>query len=756
MNNAFANLQKSFKAAIALITLSSLAACGGGGGTPSYTIGGIVSGLTAGNAVIISNGGEQLTLSANSSFTFSRSITQGGSYAVSVTNQPTGQTCTISNGSGVVTQNITGVAVTCVNNTIGGLISGLISGSIVLTNGNDSINLTSNGTFTFPTLVNNQGSYSAAIATQPVGQTCTMTNGSGSGVSGPITSIIVSCVPNNYSISITVNGLLQGNSVVFQNNGGNNLSIGSNTTSTFTTPVAFASSYLVTILTNPTGQTCSFSSGDSSSGTVGPANLSLTYTCTVNKYTVSVAVSGMLAKTSLTLKNNGSDTLTVAGNGVSSFPVSILYQGAYSVSIYSPPVGETCVASSPSGSVPAANVVIQVSCTMNSGSGTGTSTASLTTIPVVSGSPNVVTTTLDNGNGVSGLNKTVNRLFVPVTVCTPGTSGSTANCQTLNHVIVDSGSGGLTLKKSVLSANLNLPIVTNAAGLNISVCMPYANSYSYGTSRVADVYVGGEVAQSLVLLDDVDFTAGGNGAVPSDCLGYGSESFTSSAVDGIIGVNSLGSNFPEAYTCTVTTCTSVAAYGSASTAFLQPEVPANFSQDNNGLIITVPQVSNGVSYTPLSGTIIFGIGTQSNNLIGSGSKTVLNLNSNGMFSNTFNGVTTTQSFIDSGTPFYEFADNAIPGCVTYTNFYCPTSPITLSAVNTSGSISSTVSFTVYNVEVIGYQYWSLALLGTNLSGFGSSFHNPFAWGLPFFSGRTVYTVFTGATSPFGVGPLWAY
>lgn len=101
----------------------SFAGCGGGGGggsvsnpTPqSYTIGGAVSGLEAGESVTLANNGaDTTTVSGDTSFTFTTKVNQSGSYAVTVTTQPNGQTCTVASGSGSgVMANVTSVSVTC-------------------------------------------------------------------------------------------------------------------------------------------------------------------------------------------------------------------------------------------------------------------------------------------------------------------------------------------------------------------------------------------------------------------------------------------------------------------------------------------------------------------------------------------------------------------------------------------------------------------------------------------------------------------
>ena len=110
----------------ALFATLPLGSCGGGDGTPpTYSIGGTVSGLDAGQSTILyNNGGDGVTVSANGAFTFVTKIASGGAYDVTVT-APAGKTCTVTGGSGTVSAPVTDVAVTCVSNAtlaIGGTI----------------------------------------------------------------------------------------------------------------------------------------------------------------------------------------------------------------------------------------------------------------------------------------------------------------------------------------------------------------------------------------------------------------------------------------------------------------------------------------------------------------------------------------------------------------------------------------------------------------------------------------------------------
>jgi hypothetical protein len=107
-----------------------LAACGGGsgsggssagGGTTTYTIGGTISGLTTGG-LMLAVGSQTVSPAANAtSFTFPTAEPSGTSYAVTVSTQPSGQTCAVSSGSGTVASvNVSSVQVSCAANNMSG------------------------------------------------------------------------------------------------------------------------------------------------------------------------------------------------------------------------------------------------------------------------------------------------------------------------------------------------------------------------------------------------------------------------------------------------------------------------------------------------------------------------------------------------------------------------------------------------------------------------------------------------------------
>jgi uncharacterized repeat protein (TIGR03803 family) len=188
-----------------ILMLIALAAtqlnCGGGGSssTPSFTVDGSVTGLTAGTSLVLQdNGVDSLTVSTNGAFAFPRSIQSGRAYTITVSVPATAQTCTVSNGSGTVTtSNVSNVGVSCVPTTynIGGTSSGLTAGSVAVlnNNGGDAIALSANGTFKFSTPITTGSTYQVTVATQPAGQQCIVTNGTGTVANSNISDVLVQC-----------------------------------------------------------------------------------------------------------------------------------------------------------------------------------------------------------------------------------------------------------------------------------------------------------------------------------------------------------------------------------------------------------------------------------------------------------------------------------------------------------------------------------------------------------------------------------
>jgi hypothetical protein len=302
----------------------------------------------------------------------------------------------------------------------------------------------------------------------------------------------------------------------------------------------------------------------------------------------------------------------------------------------------------------------------------------------------------------------------------------------------------------------------------------------------ADVTLGGETAAGL----PVQVISSSNSGIPSSCsngstendnsvellgangiLGVGNESSDcyfdgGSACDPSSGLSSPPS--PAYYTCSGTKCSP--AFIATADQVANPVVL--FATDNNGVIVELPSASS--SAPSLTGSLVFGIGTESNNQLPS-SATVFTLACDA-FSTVFDGqtfgVTNTStcagpySFIDSGSNALFFPNAAgITECSSniaegeLEGFYCPTTTETLSATMLGeDGASKSASFSVANAEDLLLNEGTASdavqptLAGTNSPSYG------FDWGLPFFYGVNVYSSIDGQRAPSGTpaAPWWAY
>jgi hypothetical protein len=252
--------------------------------TSSFHVGGSVTGL-AGSLVLRDNGGDDYTVSADGSFTFSASVASGSLYGVTVADHPTGpsQSCIVTHDSGTIGgADITDVVVTCATNTfhVGGTVTGLAANETVTLrdNGGDDLVVTGNGTFTFAATVASGAPWAATVAVQPaspIQQTCTIESvASGTVGAADITSIDVQCAADPFRVKATVTGLV--GTLVLQDNGGDDLTLTADGTYVFAHSVASGAAFSVTVGTPPEGLACSVTGG---SGTVGTSDAAVTVTC---------------------------------------------------------------------------------------------------------------------------------------------------------------------------------------------------------------------------------------------------------------------------------------------------------------------------------------------------------------------------------------------------------------------------------------------------------------------------------------------
>jgi hypothetical protein len=384
-----------------------------------------------------------------------------------------------------------------------------------------------------------------------------------------------------------------------------------------------------------------------------------------------------------------------------------------------------------------------LTCTGGGGSGSGAVALSVTSV----GAPaNVAQVVVDGGP--AGVSRVINRPYVNVTVCRPGTNV----CQTIDHVLVDTGATGLRLFDDAL-APLALPAVLGATGKPLGLCGQFAVGFMWGSVRSADVKIAGETASSISIQQVGDAALS---AIPASCAGTGPNIGNVAALGarGILGVGLRKQDCGAACAATAIFATYYECAGavcSAATAPLAKQVSnpvAAFSTNNNGVVLVMPAVPAG-GVTSLTGSLVFGINTQNNNQLGSA--TVYAVNNKGNFTTNFKGVVRTTSFLDSGSNGLFFPDSTIPLCTLSKDFYCPPAPLALSVVTTSpvNGASGTVNIVIENVDALDGSV-TAAVIG------GIADVGTFNFGLPFFFGRSVFVAIEGTDSRSGTGPYWAY
>lgn len=249
----------------------------------TFPVGGNLYGLRAGRQItLFNNGADPLTLTADGRFSFPARVTYGASYAVTISMQPVNHFCTVWNGSGTnLTQAVEDMSVNCspTGFTVGGQVSGLAAGRqlTLLVNGADPLTVTANGDFQMPRAVAAYSPYAITVGTEPIGQTCSVTAGTGSSINADTTAVRVNCRDGG-SVGGSIKGLgaLSGLTIA---NGSNAITVPANASS-FTLPRRLASgdAYNLTVQSQPVSQdpdvvstvSCSVSGG---AGTMGGSDL---------------------------------------------------------------------------------------------------------------------------------------------------------------------------------------------------------------------------------------------------------------------------------------------------------------------------------------------------------------------------------------------------------------------------------------------------------------------------------------------------
>ncbi|MCE9597507.1 MAG: hypothetical protein K8S54_06025 [Spirochaetia bacterium] len=405
--------------------------------------------------------------------------------------------------------------------TVSGTVTGLAGGETVTVqlNGSAAKTLSSNSSFTFATELKNAQTYSVQVSGVTGGTNCMASNNTGTIASSNVTNVNVHCNVTTAQLRVNVTGLYGGNTVVFQNNGSNNLSVTTNGVSNFTTLVPVGAGYSVMVSTQPgpNSQTCTPSAN---TGTMAAATTTIAVACSPDYFTISGTYSG-LAGSGLQIRvNNTGETLTK----------SVGTTGASNTITFSTPVAAgtnyaVVVSQNPS--------VLNQTCTVTNGSGTNIA-ANVTNVSVA-----CVTSAMSVGGSISGMS-----------------SGDSV-------VLLLNGGSNLSVLQASPSFSWNVTdgtgytvsVMTHAAGKTCSVTngtgtVASANVTNITVSCAFNTYtVGGNVSglctgQSITVLNN-----SGNGQTVS-----GSGSFTFPAQNDLssYSVTVSSGSVPSGVSCNVT------------------------------------------------------------------------------------------------------------------------------------------------------------------------------------------------------------
>lgn len=368
-----------------------------------------------------------------------------------------------------------------------------------------------------------------------------------------------------------------------------------------------------------------------------------------------------------------------------------------------------------------------------------------------------------NGNGVApssaanvqpvtvsaGVTGAANMLMTSVTVCVPNTN----DCQTIDNVQIDTGSEGLRILAAALPPSVALPIAAAANAPITGACAVFGTGFTWGAVRRADVKIAGEVAANIPIQVIADPSTPNT---PADCTQSAGPMQTQGTLraNGILGIGLFTTDCGPAcansalsgwyYACaTDGSCTST----SQPIAQQVANPVGAFASDNNGAAIVLPAIPATGSAT-VNGSLVFGIGTQTNNGLGS-TTTLATISSGAYVTSVLNGNTNMRTFFDSGSNGIFFADASLPQCGSW---FCPGSTQTFGITLTSGNGTPTkaTTFQVASSQVL-FSTFNFAF--DDLAG---PIGNVVDLGLPFFYGRSVYTAIEGRATPAGPGPYYAF
>jgi len=328
---------------------------------------------------------------------------------------------------------------------------------------------------------------------------------------------------------------------------------------------------------------------------------------------------------------------------------------------------------------------------------------------------------------------------------TSGTTSTGAITSSTSFTLTCSGASGTTAAAETVHITLTIP--------NPSVSL--SASPTSVTSGSSATLTWSSTNATSCTLSGGSFSSGGSSSSTSEpTSGSASTGALTSSTTYTLSCSGASGTTPASQSVTVTvSAPSVACVAEAATLAEQVQNPVTlFTTDNNGVILELPTVGASGAATA-SGSLVIGIGTESNNGLNGATRLDGNLTTAEITAALTGDASISTGYLDSGSNALFFADSALTACASpIQGFYCPTSTVSETAMLTgTNSTSLAADFSVANADNLftadsNYRAFN-DLAGPAPAVLGGLLD----LGLSFFFGRNVFMGIepaNGATAPY--------
>lgn len=361
------------------------------------------------------------------------------------------------------------------------------------------------------------------------------------------------------------------------------------------------------------------------------------------------------------------------------------------------------------------------------------------------------------GSGMNGYG--INTMYVSITLCR---DQSGTSCQTIDNIILDTGSFGLKINKSALPESFieTLPRVTTNDDQMVYACNTFGSGYVFASEHYASLHLANDYTNNVVvqIIENAP-----TDEIPNSCVAKGPfDNFENFGANGIIGVNpalTLSNSSILLYRKDVNGIYQALSESETSSVPILNQNPLpSLQHNNNGFVIAIPPTLQNTN-TNIAGKLILGVNTGGNNLItkktnlivASESSLSTVCNSGCFYSKIENPESTIPAVFDSGTNSWVFISNNIPIC---SYGYCPESPFVWNSWVFSYNFAANESYQVTGIITKDEESGGEDLSFSVMPGWGyENTNNETLYGSPFFFGKNVYIVFPSKKSS---SPIWGF